>query len=110
MQAFLPLYFLAILDGFGEVVFSDSFAAFEISNCAGDFEGFEVGASRQIEMLGGIVKILLSLSVKPAISDRFGRAEGGIKFITSVKLCVQSFLNKFFGSLVFVSASCCIFY
>ena len=55
MQAFLPLYFLAILEGFSEVRFLDGFAAFEIGNRAGDFEGFEVGAGTQAECSGGVV-------------------------------------------------------
>ena len=55
MQAFLPLYFLAILEGFGEVGFLNSFATFEIGNSAGDFESFEVGAGAQAECSGGVV-------------------------------------------------------
>ena len=55
MQAFLPLYFLAVLEGFSEVGFLDGFAAFEIGNRAGDFESFEVGAGAQAESSGGVV-------------------------------------------------------
>ena len=55
MQAFLPLYFLTELQGFGEVRFGDVLTIVQVSDCAGDFESFEVGAGGEIEVLGGIV-------------------------------------------------------
>ena len=53
MQAFLPLYFLAELQGFSEVGFGDVLTIVQVGDCAGDFEGFEVGASGKIESFGG---------------------------------------------------------
>lgn len=55
MQAFLPLYFLAVLEGFGEVGFSNYFGVFHVGNCAGNFKSFKVGAGGEIEALGGRV-------------------------------------------------------
>ena len=101
---------MAILEGFGEVDFRDGFGVFEIGNCAGDFEGFEVGTCGEIKALGGIIEKLLDWGVERTEPDGFDGAERGIKFTASVKLFIQSLLDERFGSLVLGSARCCIFY
>ncbi len=109
MQAFLPLYFLAVLEGFGEVSLRDGFGLVEVGDGAGDFEDFEVGAGREFISFGGGVVVFFCLVSEGTVLNGFGGAKVGIIFTTSVNLCVQGGLNKFFGSLVLTSARCCIF-
>ena len=75
MQAFLPLYFLAELQGFSEVSFGDVLTIVQVGDCAGDFEGFEVGAGGKIKSFGSSVQELLIGAAKRAELRGFIGAE-----------------------------------
>ena len=46
---------MSIADGFGDLGFIYDWAAIQIGNCLGYFDGFKVGAGGQLQLFGGVI-------------------------------------------------------
>ena len=51
----------AEVEGFGDVLWQDDRFGREVSDGAGDFDGFEVTTSRKVETFGGFVEELFGV-------------------------------------------------
>ena len=87
-------------------------AVVNIGNRTGDFDGFEIGAGREGEAIGGITQELAAVMAKRDVFDNLAGTKAAIIEVilfVAGKLFMQSELYLLFSISVFASANCSIF-